>query len=60
MIKEKDNKINEKEVIRAFLTFRSFSSDKQAFAIAFVNGMEFQRSLDKTNSITSKKEVKAI
>lgn len=59
MLKERkeNNKVNEEEVVKAFLMFRNFSADKQAFAIAFVNGMEFQQSLDKTNSITSKKEV---
>lgn len=46
MVKEKNCKINEEEAVRAFLMFRSFPSDKQAFAIAFMNGMEFQRSLD--------------
>lgn len=48
MLKERkeDYKINEEEAVRAFLMFRSFPSDKQAFAIAFMNGMEFQRSLD--------------
>lgn len=46
MVKEKNCKINEEEAVRAFLMFRSFPSDKQAFAIAFMNGMEFQRSMD--------------
>ena len=44
---KEEYKISEEEALRAFLTFRSFSSDKQAFAIAFINGMELQRKLDK-------------
>lgn len=48
MVKERkeDYKINEEEAVRAFLMFRSFPPDKQAFAVAFMNGMEFQRSMD--------------
>lgn len=60
MIEEKDCHINEEEVVKTFLMFRNFSPDKQAFAIAFMNGMEFQRSLDKANYIINQKEVKAI
>ncbi|MCI8747933.1 MAG: hypothetical protein HFH67_08725 [Lachnospiraceae bacterium] len=46
MIKEKKHKISEEEAVKAFLVFRNFPSEKQAFAIAFINGMEFQRELD--------------
>ena len=51
MIKEKKHKVNEEEVIKAFLVFRNFPLEKQAFAIAFINGMEFQRKLDSTENI---------
>ncbi len=54
MIKEKKHKINEEEVVKAFLVFRNYSPDKQAFAIAFINGMEFQRKLDSTKNINKK------
>ncbi len=52
MLKERkeDKQINEEEAIRVFLMFRSFPTDKQAFAIAFINGMEFQKKLDGTES----------
>ena len=55
MLKERkeNNQINEEEVVRAFLMFRNFSADKQAFAIAFINGMEFQKQLDKANQSDS-------
>ncbi len=59
MVKEKKHKINEEEVIKAFLVFRNFPIEKQAFAIAFVNGMEFQRRLDSTErrkSISTQKK----
>ncbi len=53
MNEEKDRQpINEDEVIRAFIKFRSFSPDKQNFAIAFINGMEFQRSLDEAGRMS--------
>lgn len=53
---KKDYKIDEEEAVRAFLMFRSFPADKQALAIAFINGMEFQKSLDGTKRpVTSKK-----
>ncbi|MFG6329266.1 MAG: hypothetical protein K1W06_07325 [Lachnospiraceae bacterium] len=51
MTKEKNYKINEEEVIKAFLIFRNFSLDEQAFAVAFVNGMKFQRKLDNTDNV---------
>lgn len=56
MLKEKKDRqsINEDEVIRAFIKFRSFPPDKQNFAIAFINGMEFQRSLDETGRLSKK------
>lgn len=38
-------KIDEEEFVRAFLKFRSFSPEKQAYAIAFMNGMEFQKNM---------------
>lgn len=57
MVKEKNYKINEEEAVRTFLTFRSFSSDKQAFAIAFMNGMEFQRRLDSTENTERRKSI---
>ena len=47
---KQDYSINEEEVIKAFLIFHGFSPDKQAFAIAFINGMEFQRRLDETQA----------
>ena len=44
--KQKDEQsINEEEAVRAFMRFRSFLTEKQAFAIAFMKGMDFQRSL---------------
>lgn len=51
MLKERkeNNQVNEEEVVKAFLMFRNFSADKQAFAIAFINGMEFQKQLDGAN-----------
>ncbi len=52
VIKEKKHKINEEEVIKAFLVFRNFPIEKQAFAIAFMNGMEFQRKLDNRKEVT--------
>lgn len=43
---QKDNyQVNEEETLKAFLRFRSYSEDKQAFAIAFLNGMEFQKNI---------------
>lgn len=52
---QKDNfQVNEEETIKAFLRFRNYSADKQAFAIAFLNGMEFQK------SISEMKEVKEV
>lgn len=47
MFKEKKDmeKIDEEEFVRAFLKFRSFSPEKQAYAIAFMNGMEFQKNM---------------
>lgn len=46
MNKEKiDLHIDEGEAVRAFLTFRSFPADKQVFALAFMNGMDFQKKI---------------
>lgn len=47
MLKEKRNMecINEKEFTEALSTIRSFTPEKRMFALAFINGMEFQRSI---------------
>ncbi len=60
MVEEKKYKINEEEVVKAFLVFRNYSPDKQAFAIAFINGMEFQRKLDSTGNLLLNKKDKCI
>ena len=60
MVEEKKYKINEEEVVKAFLVFRNYSPDKQAFAIAFINGMEFQRKLDSTGNLLLNKKYKCI
>lgn len=60
MVEEKKHKINEEEAVRVFLAFRKFSSDKQAFAIAFINGMEFQRKLDSAENLLLSKKDKCI
>lgn len=60
MIKEKEHKINEEEAVRAFLAFKKYPPDKQAFAIAFINGMEFQRKLDSTGNLLLNKKDKCI
>ncbi len=60
MLEEKKYKINEEEVVKAFLVFRNYSPDKQAFAIAFINGMEFQRKLDSTGNLLLNKKDKCI
>ena len=57
MVEEKKYKINEEEVVKAFLVFRNYSPDKQAFAIAFMNGMEFQRRLDSTENTEIRKSI---
>lgn len=60
MVEDKKYKINEEEVVKAFLVFRNYSPDKQAFAIAFINGMEFQRKLDSTGNLLLNKKDKCI
>ena len=42
---KKNQSTREKEAVTAFLKFRSFPADKQIFALAFMNGMEFQRNI---------------
>lgn len=37
--------IDEKEFADALLMFRGIPAEKQMFALAFVNGMEFQKSI---------------
>lgn len=47
MLKERNNTehINEEGFAKALLAFRSIPAEKQMFALAFVNGMEFQKSI---------------
>lgn len=47
MLKERNSTehINEEEVVKALSTVRGFSPEKQMFALAFINGMEFQKSI---------------
>lgn len=45
MLKERNNTFNEEGFAKALLTFRSIPAEKQMFALAFVNGMEFQKSI---------------
>lgn len=47
MLKEKRDMehINEEEFAKALSTVRSFTPEKRMFALAFINGMEFQRSI---------------
>ena len=47
MLKERSNTehINEEGFAKALLMFRSIPAEKQMFALAFVNGMEFQKSI---------------
>ena len=47
MLKERTavDHIDEKEFAKALSMFRSISAEKQMFALAFVNGMEFQKSI---------------
>ncbi len=47
MLKERkttDN-IDEKEFAKALSAFRSILAERQMFALAFINGMEFQKSI---------------
>ena len=41
--------IDEKEFAEALLVFRSIPAEEQMFALAFVNGMEFQKSINEGN-----------
>lgn len=53
--------IKEEEFVRTFLMFRSFPPEKRAYAIAFINGMEFQENMskeEKTNSEQPRKPPK--
>lgn len=47
MIKEKNEeyRIDEEEIVRAFMKFRNYPAEEQAYAIAFINGMNFQKSV---------------
>ncbi len=56
MVEERreERRINEEEAVKAFVKFRSFSADKQACAIAFMNGMEFQKSISKVGNPLAK------
>lgn len=47
MLKEKEitECIDERECAKALSMIRSFPPEKQMFALAFVNGMEFQKSI---------------
>ncbi len=49
MLKERNSTehIDEKEIVNALSIIRSFPPEKQMFALAFVNGMEFQKSISK-------------
>ena len=40
--------IDKKEFVKALLMFRSIPEEKQMLALAFVNGMEFQKSISET------------
>lgn len=40
--------IDEKEFAKALSIIRSFPPEKKIFALAFVNGMEFQKSISET------------
>lgn len=44
-IKKGNYQIDEENAVKAFLRFRSYPTDKQAIAIAFLDGMEFQKSI---------------
>ena len=44
---------DEEETIRAFVKFRSLPEREQAFAIAFINGMSFQRSISKSEKASA-------
>lgn len=37
--------IDEKEFVKTLSLIRSFPMEKQMFALAFINGMEFQKSI---------------
>ena len=47
MLKERKttDHIDEKEFAKALSMFRSIPAEKQMFALTFVNGMEFQKSI---------------
>lgn len=47
MLKEETatERIDEKEFAKALSMFRNIPAEKQMFAIAFINGMEFQKSI---------------
>lgn len=50
MLKERKTTehIDEKEFANALSMFRSIPAEKQMFALAFVNGMEFQKSVSES------------
>lgn len=56
MLKEKRDMehIDEKEFAEALLTIRGFTPEKRMFALAFINGMEFQRSISEPGEAAAK------
>ncbi len=43
--KNEEYRIDEEEIVRAFIKFQSYTAEEQAYAIAFINGMNFQKSV---------------
>lgn len=56
MLKEKNNTehINEEGFAKVLSMFRGIPSEKQMFALAFVNGMEFQKNISRGERIEPK------
>lgn len=57
MLKEKGNHIDEEETVRAFVKFRSLPADEQIYALAFISGMSFQKSISEAGNLMARERV---